>query len=131
MGGLPSKDFFSTARNYDYGISANYTNDLNQLEGSIAVYSLNFAQPASDYLRFRQRISENSLSLENVLLNRFQINGTIKVRRSENIKIIFNSFPSNIISFKFKYTVMSRIERDRGSQNVFYIKDHDTLTKKG
>lgn len=73
--------FFNTKRNYEYGISAqNYTNDVNQLKGSIAVYSLNFAQPAGDYFRFRKRIEERCVSLENVLLNGFQINGTIKVK---------------------------------------------------
>lgn len=66
---------------YNQGISAqNYTNDVNQLKGSIAVYSLNFAQPAIDYFRFRKRLEENSVSLENVLLNGLQINGTIKLK---------------------------------------------------
>lgn len=75
-----STDFFSCTRNYGYGISAsNYTNDLNKLAGSIAVYSLNFAQPSADYLRFRNKISERCVSLENVQLNRFQITGTVKV----------------------------------------------------
>lgn len=74
-------DFFSRTRNYGYGIStSNYSNDLNQLAGTIAVYSLNFAQPSADYFKFRQKISDISVSLENVMLNRFQINGTIKVR---------------------------------------------------
>ena len=73
-------DFFSRTRNYGYGIStSNYSNDLNQLAGTIAVYSLNFAQPSADYFKFRQRIVDSSVSLENVMLNRFQINGTIKV----------------------------------------------------
>lgn len=75
-----NSDFFSRARNYGYGIStSNYTNDLNQLAGTIAVYSLNFAQPSADYFKFRQNIAEKCVSLENVQLNRFQINGTIKV----------------------------------------------------
>lgn len=85
-----NRDFFSTSRNYDYGIAAsNYTNDLNQLAGSIAVYSLNFAQPASDYLKFRQRINDKCVSLENVILNRFQINGTIKVKNITFHKCVF------------------------------------------
>ena len=68
-------------RQFDYGISAsNYTNDISQMSGSIAVYSLNFNQPASDYVRFRQKIENERVSLETVLLNRFQINGTIKVK---------------------------------------------------
>lgn len=82
--------FFSTSRSYDYGINAsNYTNDVNQLKGSIAVYSLNFGQPAGDYFKFRNRLEENSVSLENVLLNGFQINGTIKVKNISFEKNVF------------------------------------------
>lgn len=85
-----SNEFFSHARNYGYGIStSNYSNDLNKLAGSIAVYSLNFAQPAADYFKFRQKIAEKSLSLENVVLNRFQINGTIKVKNLHFNKSVF------------------------------------------
>ena len=74
-------DYYSNYRNYDYGISAlNYTNDMSSLSGSIAVYSLNFAQPAGDYLKFRNRLDDNKVSLENVILNRFSINGTVKVK---------------------------------------------------
>lgn len=72
------------------GINAsNYTNDVNQLKGSIAVYSLNFGQPAIDYFKFRQRLEENSMSLENVLLNGFQINGTVKVKNISFEKKVF------------------------------------------
>ena len=75
---------------FDYGISAsNYTNDVNQMSGSIAVYSLNFNQPASDYVRFRQKIEHECVSLENVLLNRFQINGTIKVKNVHFQKVFY------------------------------------------
>lgn len=82
--------FFSKNRNYEYGISGlNYTNDVNQLKGSIAVYSLNFAQPASDYFKFRKRLEENCVSLENVLLNGFQINGTLKVKNINYNKSVF------------------------------------------
>jgi hypothetical protein len=84
---FPTNDL---ARNYDYGISAsNYTNDVRQMSGSIAVYSLNFNQPASDYVKFRQKIEQNYVSLENVLLNRFQINGTIKVKNIHFHKQVF------------------------------------------
>ena len=88
--GYQKDSFFSSSRNYDYGISAvNYTNDVNQLTGSIAVYTLNFAQPAGDYLKFRRKIEENNVSLENVLLNKFQINGTIKVKNINFHKNVF------------------------------------------
>lgn len=62
---------------------------MNQLKGSIAVYSLNFGQPASDYYKFRQRLEANNMSLENVLLNGFQINGTIKVKNISFEKKVF------------------------------------------
>jgi protein phosphatase 1 regulatory subunit 3A/B/C/D/E len=88
--GYQKDSFFSASRNYDYGISAvNYTNDVNQLTGSIAVYTLNFAQPAGDYLKFRRKIEENNVSLENVLLNKFQINGTVKVKNIHFHKNVF------------------------------------------
>lgn len=85
-----NSNFFSLSRSYDYGISAlNYTTDVNQLSGSIAVYSLNFAQPAGDYLHFRKRLEESFVSLENVVLNLFQINGTIKVKNIDYHKQVF------------------------------------------
>jgi hypothetical protein len=87
---LLNNQFFSTTRSYDYGISAlNYTNDVNKVSGSLAVYSLNFQQPAGDYLKFRQRIEQKYVSLENVLLNGFQVNGTIRVKNIEFHKNVF------------------------------------------
>jgi len=81
--------FFSFTRSYDYGISGlNYTN-VNQVSGSLAVYSLNFQQPAGDYLKFRQRLEQKFISLENVLLNGFQVNGTIKVKNINFHKQVF------------------------------------------
>jgi hypothetical protein len=80
------------SRNYDYGISGfNYSNDSNKhnLRGSIAFYSLNFAQPAADYMKFKQRLDNNCVSLENVLLNSFKINGTIKVKNINFHKHVF------------------------------------------
>ena len=67
----------------------NYTTDVNQLKGSIAVYSLNFSQPASNYFRFRKQLEESSVSLENVLLKGFEINGTIKVKNINFEKYVF------------------------------------------
>ena len=85
--GTPHTDYL---RNYDYGISGlAYTSDMNQLTGSIAVYALNFAQPAGDYMKFRNKINEKNISLENVVLNRFQINGTIKVKNVSFSKQVF------------------------------------------
>lgn len=84
--------FFSSNRNYDYGISGfNYSNDssAHNLSGSIAFYSLNFAQPAADYFNFKKRLDNNFVSLENVLLNSFKINGTIKVKNNNFHKYVF------------------------------------------
>jgi protein phosphatase 1 regulatory subunit 3A/B/C/D/E len=62
---------------------------MNQLTGSIAVYSLNFNQPASDYLKYRNKLNDNKCSLENVILNRFQITGTIRVKNIHFSKQVF------------------------------------------
>lgn len=53
------------------------------------MYALNFAQPAADYLKFRNRINEKNVSLENVFLNRFQLSGTIKVKNLSYNKQVF------------------------------------------
>ena len=74
-----------------YGISSS-SNLIDQDKASIAVYSLNFAQPAGDYLKFRQRLDENKVCLENVVLNRFCINGTIKVKNINFHKQVFIRF---------------------------------------
>ncbi|RUS78245.1 hypothetical protein EGW08_013984 [Elysia chlorotica] len=39
-----------------------------------------FPQPASDYMAFRDRISSNLISLENVILSDYTMEGTIKVK---------------------------------------------------
>ena len=41
---------------------------------------LNFSQPASDYIAFRQRIERDFLSLENVILKDYNLIGTVKVK---------------------------------------------------
>ncbi|CAF0747670.1 unnamed protein product [Brachionus calyciflorus] len=89
-------NYYSNYRNYDYGISAlNYTNDMSSLSGSIAVYSLNFAQPSGDYLNFRKRLDDYKVCLENVVLNRFSISGTIKVKNIHFHKNVFIRSSSN------------------------------------
>lgn len=84
-----SSSYYSSNKNYDYGISGLNYGNTNETAGSIAVYSLNFAQPAGDYLKFRKKLDESFVSLENVLLNRFQINGTIKVKNINFHKQVF------------------------------------------
>jgi len=115
----PSKPFFPASNSYDYGISGlAYTNDISQLSGSIAVYSLNFAQPAGDYLIFRQRLDENCVSLENVLLNRFLINGTIKVKNINFHKHVFVRCTSNNWSTYEDYQALYVPSDFYSSQNI-------------
>ena len=51
--------------------------------------TLNFSQPASEYLAFRDKIEQNSVSLENVLLNEYTVLGTIKVKNLSFEKRVF------------------------------------------
>ncbi|GFR79174.1 protein phosphatase 1 regulatory subunit [Elysia marginata] len=48
-----------------------------------------FAQPASDYMAFRDRISSNLVSLENVILRDYTMEGTIKVKNVSFEKSVF------------------------------------------
>ncbi|KAK7110798.1 protein phosphatase 1 regulatory subunit 3B-like isoform X2 [Littorina saxatilis] len=41
---------------------------------------LTFTQPASDYMAFRDKLEKNLISLENVILNDYTVQGTIKVK---------------------------------------------------
>ncbi|GFO37982.1 protein phosphatase 1 regulatory subunit [Plakobranchus ocellatus] len=48
-----------------------------------------FSQPASDYLAFRDKISSNLISLENVILRDYTMEGTIKVKNVTFEKNVF------------------------------------------
>ncbi|CAG5125472.1 unnamed protein product [Candidula unifasciata] len=48
-----------------------------------------FAQPASDYLAFREKINKNLVSLENVILRDYTVEGTIKVKNIAFEKSVF------------------------------------------
>ncbi|XP_005105568.1 protein phosphatase 1 regulatory subunit 3B [Aplysia californica] len=48
-----------------------------------------FSQPASDYLAFRDKISRNLVSLENVILRDYSVEGTIKVKNITFEKRVF------------------------------------------
>lgn len=50
---------------------------------------LNFQQPASDYLTFRDRIEQNCMSLENVILRDYSVLGTVKVKNISFEKDVF------------------------------------------
>ena len=51
--------------------------------------SLNFQQPASDYLTFRERLDSNFVSLENVIIRDYNMLGTIKVKNISFEKKVF------------------------------------------
>uniref|UniRef100_A0A0B7ATP6 CBM21 domain-containing protein n=1 Tax=Arion vulgaris TaxID=1028688 RepID=A0A0B7ATP6_9EUPU len=48
-----------------------------------------FTQPASDYLAFREKINKNLVSLENVILRDYTVEGTIKVKNISFEKHVF------------------------------------------
>jgi protein phosphatase 1 regulatory subunit 3A/B/C/D/E len=49
---------------------------------------LNFTQPASDYLPFREKIEKSCVSLENVILKDYNLMGTIKVKNIGFEKVV-------------------------------------------
>ena len=50
---------------------------------------LTFPQPASNYLEFRNRVQRDSVSLENVIVNNYNLLGTIKVKNITFSKNVF------------------------------------------
>lgn len=52
-------------------------------------FELNFGQPASDYLAFRDKVEKNYVSLENVILRDYNVLGTIKVKNISFDKKVF------------------------------------------
>ncbi|XP_045506123.1 protein phosphatase 1 regulatory subunit 3C [Colias croceus] len=54
-------------------------------------WDIRFAQPASDYLEFRRRITENCVALENVIVkqNEGAVDGTVKVKNIDFEKEVF------------------------------------------
>jgi hypothetical protein len=64
---------------------------------TLVLYTLNFEQPAGDYLNFQEKINRSNVSLENVILNRFHISGTIKAKnicfeKNVFVRCTFNSW---------------------------------------
>ncbi|CAH2101029.1 unnamed protein product [Euphydryas editha] len=57
----------------------------------VDLWEQRFSQPASDYLEFRRRITENCVSLENVIIkqNECAVDGTIKVKNLDFNKEVF------------------------------------------
>lgn len=56
------------------------SNELKLDRNKVIIYSLNFKQPAGDYLNFQEKIMNNFVTLENVILNQYNMSGTIKVK---------------------------------------------------
>ena len=56
---------------------------------------LTFTQPASDYLSFRDKIDKNCVSLENVLLRDYMVQGTVKVKNISFEKTVFIRYTNN------------------------------------
>ncbi|XP_068625944.1 protein phosphatase 1 regulatory subunit 3C [Battus philenor] len=57
----------------------------------VDLWETRFVQPASDYLEFRRRITEDCVSLENVILkqNELAVDGTVKVKNLDFSKEVF------------------------------------------
>ncbi|KAM3599833.1 uncharacterized protein V6R79_012366 [Siganus canaliculatus] len=62
---------------------------------------LDFAQPSSDYLRFRQSLDQNLVSLEHCVLQERALAGTVKVKnvsfqKSVRLRVTFDSWKSHV-----------------------------------
>jgi len=62
---------------------------------------LNFKQPASDYISFREKVHKNCVCLENVILKDYNLLGTIKVKnmafeKSVTVRFTHNSWKDTI-----------------------------------
>ncbi|KAL0984144.1 hypothetical protein UPYG_G00137660 [Umbra pygmaea] len=71
--------------------------DLANATSSIKVsteksFSLDFPQPAADYLDFRNRLKKNHVCLENCTLQEHALSGTVKVRNISFEKSVFIRF---------------------------------------
>uniref|UniRef100_A0A0N5B2X6 CBM21 domain-containing protein n=1 Tax=Strongyloides papillosus TaxID=174720 RepID=A0A0N5B2X6_STREA len=68
-----------------------YDSDNSDTEKSKASWTLNFKQPASEYVKFRESLDSNKVALENVVLknNCHKMTGTIKVVNLSFEKSVF------------------------------------------
>ncbi|XP_052100307.1 protein phosphatase 1 regulatory subunit 3B-like [Mytilus californianus] len=95
---------------------------------------INFPQPASDYLAFRDLLEQNCVSLENVIIRDYKVLGTIKVKnisfeKRVFVRVTFDSWencldvegvflqgqPSasnNIDTFSFEFDVPTDLDRN-------------------
>ncbi|XP_052771593.1 protein phosphatase 1 regulatory subunit 3B-like [Mya arenaria] len=56
------------------------TNGAVAAVSGLPPFKLNFTQPASDYMAFRDKVGKSFVSLENVILRDYNVLGTIKVK---------------------------------------------------
>ena len=62
--------------------------DLNDTSETVPRLMINFAQPAADYLAFREKVESNCVSLENVVIRNNCLIGTIKVKNISYSKTV-------------------------------------------
>ncbi|KAL3864573.1 hypothetical protein ACJMK2_006239 [Sinanodonta woodiana] len=100
---------------------------------------LDFSQPASDYLAFRDKLEKNSVSLENVILRDYSVIGTVKVKNVSFQKRVFvrytfdswetmtdvdasfvacpcDGLASPYDTFSFDFTVPTNLNKDKRSE---------------
>ncbi|KAJ8406826.1 hypothetical protein AAFF_G00297420 [Aldrovandia affinis] len=93
--------------NFEEDILSELQFDLSDLEDATVglkinkdkSFTLDFPQPAADYLEFRNRLKKSSVCLENCSLQERSLAGTVKVRnvsfqKSVHIRITFDSWKS-------------------------------------
>jgi len=82
---------------------------------------LNFSQPASNYLAFRERLESGLVSLENVVLRDYTIVGTIKVKNIafEKVVTVRHTFDSWETSGDTETTFVDKNERHGSPYDTF------------
>ena len=87
---------------------------------------LNFSQPASNYLAFRERLESGLVSLENVVLRDYTIVGAIKVKNVafEKLVTVRHTFDSWDTSGDIEATYVDKNEPSNAPYNTFSFELH-------
>ena len=87
---------------------------------------LNFSQPASNYLAFRERLESGLVSLENVVLRDYTLVGTIKVKNVsfEKLVTVRHTFDSWDTSGDIEATYVDKNEPADAPYNTFSFELH-------
>ena len=87
---------------------------------------LNFSQPASNYLAFRERLETCLVSLENVILRDYTIVGTVKVKNIafEKLVTVRHTFDSWNTSGDVETTYVDKNEREGAPYDTFSFELH-------